>query len=433
MESFKKIARWYEHRLTTPEIERQQAEVDAQLAAQKQAIGQLASAADAKIRAAAAADAQLPEKLEPLYPAETQAELKKLRDELAQLEQTRPDVPAAMGVAEDTVADTAICLRGNPQKLGDVVARHVPPAIQGVPAPAFSTGQSGRRELAAWIVDPRHPLTARVIVNRVWRWHFGRGLVGTTDNFGLLGEPPAQPELLDWLARRFVADGWSLKALHRQILNSSTYRQTSTPHADTARLDPENRLLGRAGVQRLAAEQVRDALLVVSGQLDNARGGSLLKVKNREFFFDHTSKDLTDYHSRRRSLYLPVVRNNLYDVFQLYDYPDAAISSGDRATTTVAPQALLMLNGELVVESARQLADRLLGESDSDDERLRRMVLVAYARAATDQEIAGCREFLQKAETALGPSVADATERRRQAWQVLCQVTLAANEFIYVR
>src|SRR5207244_3446014 len=128
--------------------------------------------------------------------------------------------------------------------------------------------------LADWLIDARHPLTARVVVNRVWRWHFGKGLVRTTDNFGLLGESPSHPELLDWLARRFVADGWSLKSLHRLILNSSVYRQSSLPCAENLARDPENRLFGRANVRRLEAEEARDALLAVGGQLDWAIGGS---------------------------------------------------------------------------------------------------------------------------------------------------------------
>ena len=136
--------------------------------------------------------------------------------------------------------------------------------------------QSGRRELAQWLTDPRHPLTARVLVNRFWRWHFGAGLVTTTDNFGLLGERPTHPELLDWLAKRFIADGWSLKALHRLILNSSTYQQSSSVSEKAAELDPENRLWSHFAVRRLDAEEVRDAMLFVSGQLDRTMGGSLL-------------------------------------------------------------------------------------------------------------------------------------------------------------
>jgi len=374
-----------------------------------------------------------PEKLEALYPSEAKAELKKLRDELAQLQKNPPELPAAMGVTEDQVMDEAVHLRGDPLKLGAVVARHVPPAVRGPAAPTFSTSHSGRRELAEWLTDSRHPLTSRVVVNRVWRWHFGAGIVRTTDNFGLLGEDPSHPEMLDWLAGRLVSEGWSLKALHRLILSSSTYQQSSLPPPESLARDPENRLLSRASVRRLAAEEVRDALLAASGQLDQTLGGSLLKVKNRGYFFDHTSKDLTDYTSGRRSLYLPVVRNNVYDVFQLLDFPDPAIPTGDRSTTTVAPQALLMLNSELVMQAAVDFAESLLEDAGTDIQRLQRMYASAYGRPASAAELAANQSFLATAERSLAISVADADERRQQAWSILCQTILAANEFVYVQ
>ena len=195
------------------------------------------------------------------------------------------------------------------------------------------------------------------------RWHFGKGLARTPDNFGLLGESPTHPELLDWLARRFTDQGWSLKRLHRQILLSSTWQLNSMASPMHIERDPENRLLGRAEVQRLEAEEIRDALIAVSGRLDQTMRGSLLTVKNRAYFFDHTSKDLTDYTSHRRSLYLPVVRNNVYAVFQLLDYPDAAIPTGDRTTTTVAPQALMMLNSDFAAKCSSELAGNAVIDS----------------------------------------------------------------------
>ena len=433
MEHYKKVARWHENVLPSPETERRKAEYDAQLATKKLEIDQFVVGADEKVRTGLSPGATLPEKLETLYPAETKTALKKLRDELTQLEKNPPDLPAAMGTTEDRVADEAIHLRGSPLKLGDVVARHVPPAVRGPAVPQFSAAQSGRRELAAWLVDPHHPLTSRVIVNRIWRWHFGTGLVRSTDNFGLLGEKPSHPELLDWLAQRLVGDAWSLKSLHRKILSSSSYQQSSAASRESIAHDPENRLLSRFSVRRLEAEEVRDALLAVSGQLDAALGGSLLKVKNRGYLFDHTSKDLSDYTSRRRSLYLPVIRNNVYDVFQLLDFPDPAIPSGDRSTTTIAPQALLMLNSELVTQAAADFAERLLEIPGTDAERLRWMCCLAYGRAATAGEVAANLNFLAATSEALSASPSDSNERRRQAWNILCQTTLAANEFVYVQ
>lgn len=432
MDSYTKIARWHEDVLPSPAARAQQAEYDAQLQARQQAVDAFIAQADEQVRKSPPPGEKLPEKLEPLYPDPTKAELAKLREALAQLQKTPPDLPSAMAAAEDPVVDVLIHVRGNPLKLGEIAPRHLPPVLRGPAAQQFSAAESGRRELAQWLIDPRHPLTSRVIVNRLWRWHFGRGLVRTPDNFGLLGEAPSHPELLDWLARQLTADGWSLKSLQRTIVTSSVYRQSSVPDGRTLALDPENRLFGRVDVRRLEAEAVRDALLAVSGQLDHTFGGSLLTVKNRSFFFDHTSKDLTDYHSRRRSLYLPVVRNNVYDVFQLLDYPDAALPSGDRVATTVAPQALFMLNSDLVMQAAAALAERLTSETDDENQRVRQASLIAYGRAATDGEVATNLAFLDEVDRSLAAETPDPAARRQRAWSVLCHVLLEANEFIYL-
>jgi hypothetical protein len=284
-------------------------------------------------------------------------------------------------------------------------------------------------QFGEWITDPTHPLTGRVIVNRVWRWHFGEGLVRTPDNFGLLGEEPTHAGLLDWLTGRFIDSGWSIKELHRLLVTSSTYRQSDRPQPGVAKRDPENRLWAWMAIRRLEAEEVRDALLATSGQLDRATGGSLVPVKNRAFFFDHTSKDLTTYTSHRRSLYLPVVRNHLYDLFSLLDFPDPAVSSGDRSTSTTAPQALLMMNSELVADAATALAERLIEVHQQDDvARIEMLYRIAYSRDPTSHEIAADREFLREFEQTLGPD-----HDRATAWAALCQAVLAANEFMYVR
>lgn len=343
------------------------------------------------------------------------------------------DPPTAMGVTEDKIIDVAINIRGNPQKLGEVALRHVPPVVRGPQTPQFTAMESGRRELAQWMTDAKNPLTSRVLVNRVWRWHFGQGIVRSTDNFGLLGEKPTHPELLDWLSQRFVYSGWSIKKLHRLMLNSSTWQQESLAAKNDVHHVERDENYGRMKIRRLEAEEFRDSLLAVSGQVDSTMGGSLLKIKNRGYFFDHTSKDLTDYTSRRRSLYLPVVRNNVYDVFQLLDYPDAAIPSGDRATTTVPTQALLMLNSDLVMQSAASLAEKLLADPGSDEDRLRKLYLIAYGREASAAEVAENVEFLKVLDKSLVATVPDEKGRRQKAWGVLSHTVMAANEFIYVK
>jgi hypothetical protein len=339
-----------------------------------------------------------------------------------------------MGVAEGAITDVAVHVRGSHLRLGELIARRVPRVLAGSHPPAFDRYQSGRLDLARWLVRPNHPLTSRVIVNRVWRWHFGQGLARTPDNFGLLGEPPSHPELLDWLAHWFMGHGWSMKALHRQILLSATYQMSSAHEERGATADPENRLLWHMDPRRLEAESIRDALLAVSGLLDRTMGGSLLHVKNREFLFDHTSKDRTKYDSLRRAIYLPVIRNHLYDVFQLFDAPDATVLNGDRATTTVAPQALFMMNSDLVLQACDALAAELLADPKAADaERIERLYVRAYGRPPTAEETIKARALVAESEELLRQREPDATARERQAWACLCQVVLAANEFVYIQ
>lgn len=433
MESYVKVARWYENPLPTPESDAATAAHAAEVAAKQAVIDQFIAAADKAVEESLAAGATIPEKKEPHYPAATKTELAKLRAELKQLQQAAPEIPSAMGVTEGRPCEVAIHIRGSHLKLGEVTPRHVPAVMKGPAIPEMSKTHSGRLELAQWLVDPQHPLTARVIVNRVWRGHFGRGLVASTDNFGILGDRPTHPELLDWLANEFVNQGWSLKWLHRQMVLSSTYCQGTQPSTESLEKDIENRLWSRYPVRRLEAEAVRDALLAVSGQLDHQAGGPVLTVKNRGYLFDHTSKDLTQYTSRRRSIYLPVIRNNVYDLFQLLDYPDPANPNGDRNTTTVAPQALLMLNSDLVFDCADSLAARVWSEQPDDETaRLQRLTQLVLGRDATDTELAAHRQMLRELAALLTPAEGPQQEAVQKSWSVLCQALLASNEFLYL-
>src|SRR5436305_2669087 len=222
--------------------------------------------------------------------------------------------PMAMAVSEGKVETVRVHLRGNHLTLGAEAPRRFPRVLAGDRQPPLPQTQSGRRELADWLTRDDHPLTARVMVNRIWLGHFGEGLVRTPDNFGNLGDRPTHPELLDWLALRFAQSGWSVKAMHRLLLTSAAYGM-STAHDETAaRLDPDNRLLWRFHRQRLEVEALRDAILAVSGGLDRTMGGSLLNVPNRQYVSVH--KNYENYASPRRSVYLPVVRSDVYKLFQ---------------------------------------------------------------------------------------------------------------------
>jgi mono/diheme cytochrome c family protein len=433
MDTYTKVAKWHEHPLKSAEATQMQADYEAQVAAKKMAIETTVKSADDALQASLPDGAVLPESKESQYPAETRTTLTKLREELAALEKAPPELPTSMGVTEDEIVDVPIHVRGNPSRLGDVVPRHVPAVMKGPEMPGFSGLHSGRRELAEWLVNDHHPLTSRVLVNRVWRWHFGRGLVASADNFGLLGEKPSHPELLDWLAKEFIHRKWSLKEMHRVILLSNTYQQSTLVSSEAATVDPDNRLWSRFPVRRLAAEEIRDSLLFVSRQLDATMGGSLLKVKNRGYLFDHTSIDTTDYNSARRSLYLPVIRNNVFEMFQLLDFPDPAVPTGDRATTTVAPQALMMMNSDFVMQAADALAGRVLTTDSTDSERVKEIYVTCLGREPSDEEISQDLQLIQDTLQTFTSDARSDKDRLTAAWSVACQVVLASSEFVYLQ
>ena len=428
MDDLKTIAKWHEPEVATPA---ERAVVEAhqkRVAEQKSAIAKLVASANKSLVTDKGLK-EVPKTPETQYPTNTVAELKQLREALTTLEKDAPELPSTMGVMDATniVKALPIHIRGSHLTLGQPAPRGFPQVMQVANLRTeMPAQQSGRLELARWLASAEHPLTARVMVNRIWRWHFGQGLVGSTDNFGVLGDRPSHPELLDWLAHRFIAEGWSVKAMHRLIMSSAAYQRATRPTADTRRsvVDSENRLLSHFPLRRLEAEEIRDAVLFVAGSLDRTMGGKTIPVKNREFFFNHTSKDATTYDSPRRALYLPVVRNNVYDLFEQFDFPDPAVPNGNRNATVVAPQALLMLNSDLVGKAAEKFAVGLLASVSDDTRRIELGYQKAYARPPTAKELARAKKFLAefKPDAAASPN----------AWTVLCQSLLAANEFIYL-
>ena len=293
---------------------------------------------------------------------------------------------------------------------------------------------SGRLELANWITNPHHPLTARVIVNRIWQHHFGAGLVGSPDNFGRLGERPSHPELLDWLALRFVENGWSIKKLHKLILLSSTYQQ-STHHSSPPihhSVDPDNKLLWRMNRVRLEAEPIRDALLAVGGNLDGRMGGTLLNNGNFTYVNNENSTNTARYDNHRRSVYLPVVRNTVFDFFQTFDFAEPHVTNGKRDSTVIAPQALYLMNSPFVKDQSMRFAESLLRMPGDDSERIGRAYLQAYGRPVRGDEIGQALDYVKRYESVLGSMEKDVAKRRLKAWQSFCQVLFAGSEFVYV-
>jgi len=337
------------------------------------------------------------------------------------------DAPRAMAVAEGTPQDLPIYKRGSHLAPGNTMVPRGFPAVltDGAKPPAISPSQSGRLELANWLADPANPLTARVMVNRIWQGHFGVGLVESSSNFGVRGATPTHPELLDWLAAHFVRGGWSIKQMHRAIMRSAAYQRSSVGGAPEAATDPENHLLWRQNRRRLEAEAVRDALLAASGNLDGTAGGSPKVPTNEKYVSIKNEAEV--YASTRRSLYLPIVRTRMYDFFNIFDYVDAGVHTARRSATVVPQQALFMLNSELANAQAALLAGRLLADSTRDDAaRVDEAYQRLYGRPASPQEIARAAAHL----AAMKPE--ESSANRTAAWTSLCRVLFAANEFIYL-
>jgi hypothetical protein len=299
--------------------------------------------------------------------------------------------------------DVPVHIRGSYTRLGDVVPRHFPTVIAGENQPPIKHG-SGRKELAEWVASVANPLTARVIANRIWQGHFGEGIVRTPNNFGRLGAAPTHPELLDHLATRLVQLGWSLKALHREIMLSAAYQQASEGDPATMKADPDNLLLGRMNRRRLDAEGLRDSLLAVADRLDKTIGGPAVN----------------DMDTPRRTLYVMTVRSDRATYRSLFDAADSSAIVEKRIDSTVAPQALFLLNNPFALEQTKRLAQRTSKRPGVDSAKIDWLYRLLFARPATPKEIG------------LGQASLKNGDSPEPAWDACCQVLLCTNEFMYV-
>lgn len=357
-----------------------------------------------------------------------------LQKELQDLRK-RAEAPAGqevMCVEERGHAPTYVLIRGSPAARGEQVRCGVPEVLAPPDSPerAFSPDRK-RAELVDWLVHKDNPLTARVLVNRLWQHHFGRGIVPTPSDFGKLGEAPTHPELLDWLASELVAGNWQIKRLQRLILLSSAYRMSAKANEKGMRIDPGNNLLWHFPMRRLAAEEVRDAILAVSDQLHERVGGpsvyppiaaEVLAGQSKPGYGWPTSPPR---EARRRSVYVHVKRSLQLPIMAMHDQPDTDASCPVRYTTTVPTQALGMLNGAFTNEQALALAERIRGESPDRAEQIRRAILLTTCRQADDQEIQKDVSFLKELETRGGLSSLDAL-------RYYCLLQLNSNEFLYL-
>jgi Protein of unknown function (DUF1553)/Protein of unknown function (DUF1549)/Planctomycete cytochrome C len=347
-----------------------------------------------------------PADAEKLFLAEdAKPKLAEMRTEVEKQKKASPPAPLTAHVVSGGGQTMSVYIRGNPATKGETAPKRFLQVIStNAPASEFT-----RLDLANSIASEKNPLTARVIVNRVWAWHFGRGLVNTPSNFGALGDRPSHPELLDTLTVEFVKNGWSLKWLHRQILGSETYRLAADATAKTNVSDSANVFLWRGARNRLDVEAWRDALLAVSGNLDATLGGPTFELK--------------DANSKRRTVYAKVSRHELDGLLRMFDFPDANVTADKRNSTTVPQQQLFALNSEFMVIQAKAFATRVEKSGKTDAERITAAYRLAYQRLPEAREIELAERYLKI------PTKADDKLTR---WQQYAQALLASNEFLYV-
>lgn len=336
-------------------------------------------------------------------------------------------VPVAFGVSEGVPANAKLQMRGDPADLGQEVPRKFVDVLGG--RHLSDTTSSGRLELARWVTAPENPLAARVIVNRVWQWHFGRGLVSTPNDFGTRGSPPTHPELLDYLAIRFIESGWDLRALHREILLSATYQQSSNRTDDGSRAAPPE-LYASFARRRLTAEELRDSLLAVSGELDETPGSAHPFPPESSWSFTQHNPFADEYPTFRRSVYLMHKRNRRERFFSLFDGADPNASTPLRDVTTVPTQALFFMNDPFLHERSEKLAARVFAASTEDSARLEFACRSLFGRTAGAKEQTDAMTFLE--QYARETSAANELESRLAAWAAYARVLLSSNEFLYV-
>ncbi|MFN0169247.1 MAG: PSD1 and planctomycete cytochrome C domain-containing protein [Bryobacteraceae bacterium] len=362
---------------------------------------------------------------------------------IAALRRETPDLPRGYFLHEPKPQPppTFLLIRGKPGAHGP----EVPPAVPAVlvteqpsfPQPAATSLR--RLTFAKWLANPENPLTARVIVNRIWQRHFGLGLVRTPSDFGVMGERPTHPELLDWLANWFVDNGWSIRKLNRLILTSNVYRMSKASNARYVAEDPENRMLWRMPSQRLEVEAIRDSMLAVSGRLNPKMfGPSMVPRIPVQALEGHPDANVIwnpsdDEESSRRTIYALVKRSMVIPMLELLDFCDTARTSAQRMTTSVAPQALTLFNGDFVNQEARYLASRLINETGWDPERqIDRAYRLTLSRPPTSAERDSMRTFLSREAAGIArESGEDRRNAQQKALEQMCRVIFNLNEFVY--
>lgn len=348
-------------------------------------------------------------------------------------EKTTYDSPVAWAVSDksDGIGDAKIHIAGDVHKKGEL-ARRAYVASLNDSTPEIATGESGRLELAGWIASADNPLTARVIVNRIWKYHFGRGIVATSSNFGTQCPPPLHLELLDWLARDFIDHGWSFKHLHKRIMSSAVYQLSSQQNEANTKIDEPNEYYWRFDRQRMDAEAIRDSILAVSGTLEAGSPGRHPFPAEEKLKFSQGNPFSQIYDHNHRSAYLMTPRLNKHPFLALFDGPDSNKSTEKRGESTVALQALYMMNSPFVEEKAAALATRVTGHSDLLAEQIQFAYELLFARPPNEADKAEAITYLDDYTSDVVSTGVPESDARRQAWISLARVLLTSSEFLYI-
>jgi Protein of unknown function (DUF1553)/Protein of unknown function (DUF1549)/Planctomycete cytochrome C len=374
-------------------------------------------------------------------PEDVDTEMKRVRARISELHSQYRKVAKAYAVFEGLPANARIHRKGDPRNLGDEVPRGFLTILGAQQVPGGHAG-SGREFLAEWIADKKNPLTARVMVNRIWQWHFGKGLVQTTNDFGVRGRAPTHPELLDWLAARFIENGWSIKKMHRMIMLSHVYQLASSGEksgrgnnsifATNASVDVNNDYLWRFDRRRLSAEETRDAILSMSNQLDSTMGEDHPFPPEQTWRFSQHVQFFAVYDTNRRSVYVMQQRLKKHPFFEVFDGADTNMPVGERPLSTTPLQALFLMNNKWLHEQADFFAVRIGMAYQTTAERVNHAFRLAYGRHATPEEINDAAVFLQKAKLNLQGMKTPDENLIRMSLASYCRVLMSTNEFLYV-
>ena len=421
MEKVTRPTRWFEHVISDPLDLKYYEKFELLISAQKSLIYSYKEKVNAELLAKGKIK-KLPKNPVNFYSDADKQELAELENKLSEYEEQIPQLDFCHGVEDGNVTDLHTFLRGEPDTLGEKQKRGFLSIFPTENGELPQNNQSGRLELARWITQNSQSLLARVMVNRIWLWNFGKGLVSTPDNFGLLGAKPTHPELLDWLACFFIENNWSVKKVNKLILASSTWQSSSQVNKESIDLDPVNNFYSRYPVRAMEAEDIRDTWLSMTGDLNLTVGGKVFEFENRKHIFSVSSVDQTSYESDRRSIYLPVIRNHVYDFFKLFNFPDPKIVQGDRKHLPTSQQALYLMNSPFVQSVSNKIAQKIVTADMRSS--IADIFLKIYLREVDEQELLESVNYVNQF-----PNASDSLH----PYASLVQAMLCSNEFLYIR